>query len=123
LPRSAADWVNGKGLQPLIQLPSFPFTPVLGWSSTRAEIFRTCRRRYFYQYYAKYDREIPMGRILHLKTLSSIPMTIGTGVHDILATVLTRLQKSDRDLGKGRLAAMPSAIRIPSALPCAASLA
>ena len=30
-----------------------------------------------------------MGRILHLKTLSSIPMTIGTGVHDILATVLT----------------------------------
>ena len=87
----------------MIRLPSFPYTPVLGWSSTRAEIFRTCRRRYFYQYYAKYDREIPMGRILHLKTLSSIPMTIGTGVHDILATVLTRLQKSSRELDEARL--------------------
>jgi hypothetical protein len=75
---------------------------VLGWSSTRAGIFRSCLRCYFYQYYAKYDREIPIGRILHLKNLSTIPMTIGTGVHEILATLLTRLQKTDRELDRAR---------------------
>ena len=25
----------------------------LGWSSTRSETFRSCRRRYFFQYYSR----------------------------------------------------------------------
>lgn len=36
---------------PAIPLLRFPFTPQLGWSTTRTETFRGCRRRYFYQYY------------------------------------------------------------------------
>ena len=40
-----------------ISLPSFPFTPQLGWSTTRSETFRTCRRRYFYQYLASSTRD------------------------------------------------------------------
>ncbi len=42
---------------PEIALHQYDYTPQLGWSSTRWETFRTCRRRYFYQYYARYDRE------------------------------------------------------------------
>jgi hypothetical protein len=29
---------------PAITLPDYPFTPQLGWSSTRSETFRTRRR-------------------------------------------------------------------------------
>ncbi|QBE68876.1 hypothetical protein SynWH8101_1290 [Synechococcus sp. WH 8101] len=44
---------------PEISLPSFAYTQQLGWSTTRSETFRACRRWYFYQYYGKFDPEIP----------------------------------------------------------------
>lgn len=49
--------VDGADPMPEIALHQYDYTPQLGWSSTRWETFRTCRRRYFYQYYARYDRE------------------------------------------------------------------
>ena len=36
----------------------FPFTSILGWSATRYETFSICKRKYYYQYYSKYDREV-----------------------------------------------------------------
>lgn len=89
---------------PEISLPSFPFTPQLGWSTTRSETFRACRRRYFYQYYGKFDPEIPLERILQLKGLSSIPMTIGSAVHDVLAALLQRLLRTAAPIDRERFA-------------------
>ena len=87
---------------PEISLPSFAFTPQLGWSTTRSETFRACRRRYFYQYYGKFDPEIPLGRILQLKGLSSIPMTVGNAVHDVLASLLKRLLRTATPIDRQR---------------------
>jgi hypothetical protein len=63
---------------PEFALRQYDYTPQLGWSTTRWQTFRTCRRRYFYQYYTRYDREFSWQRIQGLKDLSSIPMTVGT---------------------------------------------
>lgn len=83
---------------PEIALQQYDYTPQLGWSTTRWETFRTCRRRYFYQYYARYDREFSWQRIQGLKDLSSIPMTVGTVVHDVLAVLLKRLLKTSDEI-------------------------
>ncbi|MCS5700962.1 PD-(D/E)XK nuclease family protein [Cyanobium sp. FGCU-52] len=61
---------------PEIQLPDYPYTPQLGWSTTRSETFRTCRRRYFFQYYARFVANVPQDRLQRLRRLSSIPMTV-----------------------------------------------
>ena len=37
----------------MAEIKQFPFTPILGWSSTRYDMFSLCRRRYFYHYYGK----------------------------------------------------------------------
>ncbi|MGL6134481.1 MAG: PD-(D/E)XK nuclease family protein [Prochlorococcaceae cyanobacterium] len=87
---------------PAIALRQYDYTPQLGWSSTRWETFRSCRRRYFYQYYARYDREFEQGRIQRLKQLSSIPMTVGTVVHDVLAKLLQRLLQSSAEIDQAR---------------------
>lgn len=79
---------------PAIALLGHPYTAQLGWSSTRSETFRACRRRYFYQYYARFDTELPLERIKRLRGLSSIPMKIGEAVHDVLAVLLQRLLRS-----------------------------
>jgi hypothetical protein len=69
--------------------PDYPFTPQLGWTSTRSETFRSCRRRYFFQYYARYDRQLQLVRIQRLKSLSSIPTAGGQAVHDGVAGLLS----------------------------------
>lgn len=76
---------------PELGLPSYPYSPQLGWSPTRSETFRGCRRRYFYQYYWKFERELPLNRIMALRQLSSAPMIIGQAAHAVLAAVLKRL--------------------------------
>lgn len=87
---------------PEIALPRYRYTPQLGWSTTRSETFRACRRRYFYQYYAKFDPEIPRVRIDRLKQLSSVPMAIGTVVHDVLADLLQRLLRTNSAIDRER---------------------
>lgn len=87
---------------PEIPLRSYDYAPQLGWSSTRWETFRTCRRRYFYQHYARYDREFEQGRIQRLRQLSSIPMTVGTAVHEVLAALLRRLLRTGAEIDTQR---------------------
>lgn len=87
---------------PEIDLPSYHYTPHLGWSTTRSEAFRSCRRRYFFQDYAKYDPEIHLERIRLLRSLSSIPMTIGTAVYEVLAVLLRRLLHSGEPIDPER---------------------
>ena len=87
---------------PAIAFPDHPYTPQLGWSSTRSETFRSCRRRYFFQYYARYDSELPLARIQRLKGLSSIPMLVGGAVHDVVASLLRRLLRSAAPIDRER---------------------
>ena len=81
---------------------SYPFTPILGWSISRYEVFDKCKRQYFYQYYGKYVPDIPAYKLNQLKELTSIPLETGNVVHDVLEAFLKRLQKSDQDIDEGR---------------------
>ena len=69
----------------------FPFTAILGWSATRYETFSICKRKYYYQYYSKYDRQVEVRLIQQLKGLSSIPLAIGSAAHTVIEALLNRL--------------------------------
>ncbi len=76
----------------------FDFTPILGWSSSRYDLFSICKRRYFYQYYTKYDQEVPTRRINQFRELVSIPLEIGGVVHKVIEVLLTRLKRTSREI-------------------------
>lgn len=86
----------------LFQYPTFPFTKILGWSGSRYEIFDKCKRQYYYSYYANFVEDIPSYKIKQLKSLTSIPLEVGTIVHDIVETFLKRLQKSDSNIDENK---------------------
>ena len=75
---------------------------MLGWSVTRYDIFTSCKRLYYYQYYGNYDHEHSRYEINKLKKLTSIPLEIGNIVHDILKTFLERLQRSSKPIDQNR---------------------
>jgi CRISPR/Cas system-associated exonuclease Cas4 (RecB family) len=72
----------------------YPFTSILGWSVSRYDKFETCKRWYWYDYYAqKHDREVSPQKLSFLKSLTSTPLEIGNLVHDAIATQLHRIKK------------------------------
>ncbi len=81
-------------------IKQFPFTPILGWSATRYETFSICKRKYYYQYYSKYDPEVPVRLIQELKGLSSIPLAIGIAVHTVIQVLLNRLMRTSKDIDR-----------------------
>lgn len=81
---------------------TYPFTPTLGWSISRFEMFDKCKRQYFFNYYAKFAKGIPPYKVAQLKALTSVPLEIGNVVHDIIEAFLRRLQKSDSDIDEKR---------------------
>ena len=73
----------------------YPFTPILGWSVSRYDKFETCKRHYWYDYYAKkYDSEVMPQKLDFLRSLTSTHLEIGNLVHDLIATLLHRLRRS-----------------------------
>jgi hypothetical protein len=82
---------------------SIPYTPNLGWSHSRYETFSSCKRKYFYQYYPKFDREFEPKKIQELKQLSSAPLVVGDIVHKAIEAILNRLQKSEDAIDRERL--------------------
>jgi CRISPR/Cas system-associated exonuclease Cas4 (RecB family) len=58
--------------------------PAFSWSASRHDSFASCRRRYYYSYYA--SNEDP--EIKRLKKLSALPMWAGSLVHDTIETFL-----------------------------------
>jgi PD-(D/E)XK nuclease superfamily len=54
------------------------------WSVSRHDTFQTCRRRYFYSYYASQDDP----EIHRLKKLSALPLWAGSVVHEIIEDLL-----------------------------------
>jgi hypothetical protein len=79
-------------------MKKYPFTSILGWSSSRNDVFTSCKRKYFYTYYAKYDQEQSLEKINSLKKLTSVALEIGNITHDIIRDILFRLQKSDASI-------------------------
>jgi CRISPR/Cas system-associated exonuclease Cas4 (RecB family) len=59
------------------------------WSASRHDSFATCRRRYYYSYYASLEDE----EIRRLKKLSALPLWAGSVVHD---TIESFLKTNDR---------------------------
>lgn len=86
-----------------MELKRFNYTPILGWSMTRYSVFSICKRRYYYQYYAKYDPEFPRVRIEALKELTTIPLEIGAIAHDIIRVLLRRLALTQDAVDTDRL--------------------
>ena len=77
-----------------MEIKAFGFTHILGWSFSRYDTFSDCKRKYYYQYYGKYDPQYKRDKIDFLKGLTSIPMEIGIVSHDVIQSVLERLLKS-----------------------------
>ena len=83
-------------------LKKFDFTSILGWSVSRYDLFQTCKRKYYYNYYAKYDPFIPRQKIDQLKSMTSIPLEVGNIVHDVNKVLLERLKKTEQEIDKER---------------------
>jgi len=81
----------------------FPFTPILGWSVSRFDTFAFCKRKYYYTYYAKFDREFPTSKIMALRSLTTEALSIGSIAHDIIKVILERLQKSTEAIDQDKL--------------------
>jgi CRISPR/Cas system-associated exonuclease Cas4 (RecB family) len=54
------------------------------WSASRHDTFATCRRRYYYAYYAALEDE----EVHRLKKLSALPLWAGSVVHDAIESFL-----------------------------------
>jgi CRISPR/Cas system-associated exonuclease Cas4 (RecB family) len=54
------------------------------WSASRHDTFATCRRRYYYSYYAALEDN----EIRRLKKLSALPLWAGSVVHDTIESFL-----------------------------------
>jgi hypothetical protein len=85
-----------------LKYESYAFTPILGWSISRYEVFDKCKRQYFYSYYSKFVEGVPVYKINKLKELTSVPLEIGNVVHDCIEAFLRRLQKSDSSIDEKR---------------------
>jgi ATP-dependent helicase/DNAse subunit B len=83
-------------------MKKFVFSQKLGWSVSRYSLFETCKRQYYYNYYAKYDPEYPVKKILALKKMTSIPLEVGNIVHDVNKTLLERLRITAKAIDRER---------------------
>jgi CRISPR/Cas system-associated exonuclease Cas4 (RecB family) len=63
-----------------VDIPDNPFS----WSVSRHDTFHSCRRKYFYSYYAA--REDP--EVHRLKKLSALPLWAGSVVHETIEEIL-----------------------------------
>jgi hypothetical protein len=67
------------------------------WSASRDRLFRDCRRAYYYSYYGSWggwDRraDARARRLYYLKNLTSLPMWIGSRVHDTVEALLREVR-------------------------------
>jgi CRISPR/Cas system-associated exonuclease Cas4 (RecB family) len=83
-------------------MKKFNYTDVLGWSVSRYNRFSNCKRQYFYDYYAKFDKNMPIEKIQFLKNLTFKALEIGNIVHDIIRDMLKRYQISTKPINKDK---------------------
>jgi hypothetical protein len=85
-----------------LKYPRYDFTPILGWSVSRYELFDKCKRQYYYNYYPKFVSGVPLYKMTQLKNMTSVPLEIGNVVHDVIEVFLKRLQQSDSNIDEAR---------------------
>lgn len=85
-----------------LKFPTYKFTPILGWSISRYEMFDKCKRQYFYQYYSKHVPGVSPYKMTRYKDMTTVPLETGNAVHDCMETLLKRLQKSDSKIDEER---------------------
>ena len=86
-------------------MPYYPYTPVLGWSASRYQAFCDCKRQYYYRYYASKDPDVDQEKLAFLSRLTSGPLEVGNAVHDTMATLARRLQKTAKPIDAERFLA------------------
>lgn len=86
----------------MISIKHYLYSDILGWSVSRYETFTACKRRYYYQYYAKYDPTVSRDKIERLKNLTSVPLEIGNIVHKTISQFLKRLIKSTKEINRSK---------------------
>ena len=84
-------------------MKTFSFTSELGWSVSRYDVFQSCKRKYYHQYYAKHDEPALRDRALLLKSMTTVPLEIGNIAHDVMESILHRLIKSSQPVDVERL--------------------
>lgn len=84
-------------------IPTYSFTPILGWSVSRYDTFKNCKRAYFYSYYSKFDNDVPPQVINSLKSLTSIPLEKGNITHDLVKDLLLRYKKTSKEIDRVKL--------------------
>jgi hypothetical protein len=67
------------------------------WSFSRRQVFESCRRRYWFRYYAfwgGWNRDAPelARKAYFFSKMASLPMLVGTAVHETIADVLRALR-------------------------------
>ncbi|MBN1980154.1 MAG: PD-(D/E)XK nuclease family protein [Chitinivibrionales bacterium] len=85
-----------------LKYETYNFTPILGWSNSRYELFDKCKRGYFYTYYSKYVPDVAAYKIDILKNLTSVALEVGNIIHEVIEAFLYRLQKSDSAIDEKR---------------------
>jgi hypothetical protein len=83
-------------------IKKFPFTPILGWSNSRYSLFSICKRKYFYHYYNKYDQDMSRREIMRYRNLTTMPLEIGSIVHEVIEALLRRLRQSTDPIDTGK---------------------
>lgn len=77
----------------------YEYTEKAGWSFSRFDTFKTCKRQYFFDYYGKkYAPSDLRERIEILKNLMSPAILLGQIVHDSIATVIKRYQMRGEEI-------------------------
>ena len=86
----------------LEQLKRYPYTDILGWSYSRYDTFKQCKRKYYYTYYGKYDLD-NFYKINKLKGLTTVPLEIGNVTHKLIQTILRRIRQSFEPIDHDKL--------------------
>ncbi len=84
-------------------IKTIPFSSILGWSITRYDAFSYCKRRYYYEYYAKHDPDLARATIDKYRSLVSIPLETGAVVHEVVQAILGRLLSSTDEIDEPKL--------------------
>lgn len=82
----------------------------LTWSVSRDNLFKQCRRAYYYQYYGSWGgwesgTDARTRKIYVLKNLSTLPMWAGSVVHDTIAQALRHHAQTREEIRAGALQA------------------
>ena len=87
-----------------MKLKKYPYSDILGWSASRYDKFSSCKRQYYFEYYAKrHDKEIDKKLLFRLRNLSSSALEVGNIVHDVIKAILERLMKSSSPIQQEKL--------------------